>query len=150
MNKNFLNKIAPPNPAPDEPIMAFVPDRYYLGMFYLDVRPNEAFRFGGNITFQIWRFAAQPTHWHCTYRFRYYVDDSGHPEAPDRRSWWHMEMDGDEASIQQKFQTALHAFSSKTCTTASAFYIRGDCNKASDRLQNDPPSWLHMTMMKTE
>ena len=130
--------------------MCFVPDRYYLGLFYLDLPRTPKNPHGGNITFQIWRMADEPSHWHVTYRFRYYVDDSGNPDAPDRRTWWHMETDGDEATIQDKFQKVVFAWSGITSTKASAFFIRGDADKAIHLLRTSPPDWLHMSMLRTE
>lgn len=66
--------------------------RYYYTMGLIDIGPSPVWmKFGGDMTFLLWRFENNPNESYFTYRFRYNAGVNTSPwdysEKGDRKSW---------------------------------------------------------------
>jgi len=130
-----LSKMTPEqmlNLRPDYPCMVFLPGRYYLAMFYVALPVCPSFPNAGNITGQVFRVEADPTCWHLVWRFRYYCDRSGDPDAPDRKTWYYAKLPGmNEAEALTKIKELAELWGAAAgvvlgASKADVFEIKGD------------------------
>lgn len=130
------------------PGFLFLPERYYVGMWMIKLGPEFHPPYGGDTTFQLWRFDREPATWTVTFRFRYYIKPND-PNSNDRRNWWAMQITTpDESEAQFKARQAVRMVSGLAVATylqnAPIDYldIRGDCQKFAEMKK---PDWLHTT-----
>ena len=153
MTEAEARKVKDPSALPwDTACFIFVPGRYYLGMWFIQVPQGKEWPNGGNITAQCWRYETTLTEWIVTYRFRYYADQSGKVwESGDRKSWWAAKISGDEATIEKQMATLADTVSGltglffiTTPPTVHALIFKGDSKKALRLVARRKPFWMHM------
>jgi len=157
MSTTKLDQMTPEqlrNLPPDYPCMVFLPGRYYLCIFYVYLPQCEAFPNGGNISGQVFRIEADPTCWHQVWRFRYYCDRSGDPDAPDRRTWYYAKlprMAEAKALAKTKKLVELWAMTADVVLgagKADVFEIKGDHEHwQALATSGKGPEWLRVQQM---
>ncbi len=160
MTEEQARQVKDPTSLPwNEAVMAFVPGRYYWGMWFIHIPPWRLFPKGGDITGQCWRFDDKPTEWIITYRFRYYAvsetctgKDS---DRKDKKSWHISRISCDEPMLETKLEQLFSGMAGLIGLTAltlppqvERLILRGDSEKSLAILKKSKVHWLHMGASK--
>lgn len=121
------------------------PENYYIGMWFMEL-PDRI----GNWMACAWRPKDKPGPWTLRWRFRYYEDEKIF-DSEDRRSWYTMEIkDATEEKVVESLEYVATMMCGVTGTTLTFWEIRGDGDKAMDKMKTHPPPWMHAQHMSEE
>lgn len=128
----------------------FVRGRYYASMFSFKIPPHPENPRGGDVTALLWRFAATPSDWVFTWRFRYYRNPGKVWNSGDEKHWFAAKAHGTEEQIRADTEQALVKMTglAAKCFHAPApklqrYEIRGPVEKWFELMSTQPPPWLH-------
>jgi hypothetical protein len=150
MTETEARKIKDPRALPwNLSCFVFVSERYYLGMWYLEIPDSPAIPHGGNLTIQCWRYDATPLEWIITWRFRYYNSDDIW-NSNDDKSWYASKFSGDEPAAEKNLAGWLTELSGLTGLffvasppPVHSLIFKGDSEKALSIIAREKPFWLH-------
>lgn len=128
----------------------FLEGRYYAYMFCVKLPPElSKYNRGADVTGLLWRQQDNEREWTYQFRFRQYKSDHAW-NSGDERTWSVVKMHNKtESEADKMVQESIEIMK----VTAKQFGVNdlnvdklpiyGDCAKAMDKMNNNPPSWLH-------
>lgn len=142
----------------DYPGFIICPGRYYYGQAHMEIEPHPMWmKFGGDITFLIWRFEKDPKEWYLTYRFRYNASKNNSPwdysdESGDRKKWHAMRglVTGPGDNLGDKVKDSLNRMVNEIGASmpgglgvADWLMVQGDVDKFMAEVIRQKKPWMH-------
>lgn len=128
------------------------PDRYYLAMWYVELRPElTAAGRGGNITFLAWRKLDDKRTWWFRFRFRYYTNMKAWT-GEDTFKWYNQQFEHmDEEEVFARVSMAVLELSlASRSRPAPPLVIRGDDAAFHRAVTEQKPDWMQVKTMSAD
>lgn len=133
--------------------------RYFSCMFFVELPgPISAFQQGGDVDGMVWRKNEEPEHWIMQFRFRHYRDKQAW-NSKDTKRWYWVDLK-DHAKTEEEAREQARKLVDVLQVSAKVFGIEklkvdwfemhGDCSKAFELLQKNPPYWMHRQQVVAE
>lgn len=130
----------------DYPCMIVGPNRHCLCIWHIPFFATSIPPFGADVTGMTWRFKKEPNTWRLTYRWRYYIDDTGDPHAKDRKVWYYGAW-GDpkkKLDMAQAMAKFLQTFAQLSGSAADLVMVNGDMDTLEAMIKKGlMPKWFH-------
>ncbi len=89
--------------------------------------------------------------WHLEYRFRYHADDKVF-DSEDKKNWHDATLDASvpEEKVFKDVDFAFTQMAMKAGAIVDYFNVRGDVEVFMQKVQQQPPPWMHMKTVTEE
>jgi hypothetical protein len=148
--KNLLGEDKEPNPEDLNEGFVFMPGRYYIAIWFVNLPHPGKYGHGGDVNGLLWRKDGEPNIYYFKYRFRYYKSDQIW-DGRDEKVWYLLVIkDKTEQESLDGIQKMLHILSAAMGQKLDTYWINGDSNKAQDLFETKPPVWAHRQQVIAE